>query len=294
MDDDLEAGGGRKVDAILGGVNGVSTIGRSSQGDFEAGGGRKVDAIPGDVNGVSTIGRSSQGDLEIGGGGNMIKKQEEANNSIVQADQVNDVEREIRNLLGIRGEAVTHETLCKVALEEWQNNAVLFGNRVDKRKKESRNIRNEVYQVVGFFSAFQGLLLTAVAQSNLLHKNNRAFPLALSAFATVLTVLGVGQKNRQIRELSKTIKDEDPTRKVFLARVRKLKQQGIEFSFQGCADEEDQQVKAKHAKLATAPKGACATFLGLLISYEVGVVVAIILFGGLCLVAMNQILCNPM
>jgi len=76
--------------------------------------------------------------------------------------------------------------------------------------------------------------------------------------------------------------------------VQKLKQKGIKFGFQECADEEAQQVKAKHAKLAAAPKGACATFLGLLISYEAGVVVAIILFGGLCLVAMNQILSNPM
>jgi hypothetical protein len=227
MDDDLEAGGGRKVDAILGGVNGVSSIGRTSQGDLEAGGGRKVDAILGDVSGVSRIGRTFQGDLEIGGGGNMIKKQEEANNSIVQVDQVNEVEREIRNLLGLRGEAVNHETLCKVALEEWQNNAVLFGNRVDKRKKESRNVRNEVYQLVGFFSAFQGLLLTAVAQSSLLHKNNRAFPLALSAFATVLTVLGVGQKNMQIRELSKTIKDEDPTRKVHFSLYQNNRLSGV-------------------------------------------------------------------
>jgi hypothetical protein len=214
MDDDLEAGGGRKVDAKLGGVNGVSSIGRTFQGDFEAGGGRKVDAILGDVNGVSRIGRTFQGDLEIGGGVNMIKKQEEANNSIVQADQINEVEREIRNLLGLRGEAVNHETLCKVALEEWQNNSVLFGNRVDKRKEESRNVRNEVYQLVGFFSAFQGLLLTAVAQSSLLHKNNRAFPLALSAFATVLTVIAVGQKNKQIREMRRNTKYEDPARKV--------------------------------------------------------------------------------
>jgi hypothetical protein len=173
--------------------------------DLEAGGGRELDLISRDVNGVSTMGRTSQGDLESGGG---------VNNSIAEADQVNDVEREIRNLLGFTDEEVNHKTLCKVALKEWQNNADLFGNRVDKRKEESRNVRNEVYQLVGFFSAFQGLLLTAVAQSNLLHKNNRAFPLALSAFATVLTVLGVGQKNKQIRELRKTIKDEDPTRKV--------------------------------------------------------------------------------
>ncbi len=81
---------------------------------------------------------------------------------------------------------------------------------------------------------------------------------------------------------------------MFVARVQKLKQQGIKFSFQKCANDEDKAVKAKHAKLTAAPKGACATFLGLLISYEAGVVVAIILFGGLCLVAMNQILSNPM
>jgi len=81
---------------------------------------------------------------------------------------------------------------------------------------------------------------------------------------------------------------------VFLARVQKLNQQGIKFSFQRCANEEDQRVKSKRAKLPAAPKGFCATFLGLLISYETGVVVAIILFGGLCLVAMNQILSNPM
>ncbi len=79
---------------------------------------------------------------------------------------------------------------------------------------------------------------------------------------------------------------------MFLARVRKLKQQGIKFSFQKCADEEEQQVNTRKSKPAAAHKGA--TFLGLVISYEAGVVVAIILFGGLCLVAMNQILSNPM
>jgi hypothetical protein len=77
--------------------------------------------------------------------------------------------------------------------------------------------------------------------------------------------------------------------------VHKLRRQGINFSFQRCANEEDQQVKARYATLAaTAPKGACARFLGLLISYETGVIVATILFGGLCFVAMNQILSNPM
>jgi hypothetical protein len=81
---------------------------------------------------------------------------------------------------------------------------------------------------------------------------------------------------------------------VYIARVHKLRRQGINFSFQRCADEEERRWKAADSKLAAAPKGACATFLGPLTSYETGVIVATILFGGLCLVAMNQILSNPM
>jgi len=195
--------------------------------DLEAGGGREVDATLGDVNGVSTIGRTFQGDLESGGGGNMMKKQEDANNSIVEFDNVNNVEREIRNLLGFTNKVVNHKTLCKQALEHWDKIASVLEDRLVKLKKESRNNKNEIYQLVGFFSAFQGLLLTAVAQSSLLHKNNRAFPLALSAFATVLTVLGVGQKNMQIRELRETIKREDPIRKVHFSLYQNNRLSGV-------------------------------------------------------------------
>jgi hypothetical protein len=55
--------------------------------------------------------------------------------------------------------------------------------------------------VVGFFSAFQGLLITAAAQSNLLRCNNVGFILALSAFATAVAVFGIGQKIKAMEDL---------------------------------------------------------------------------------------------
>jgi hypothetical protein len=64
-----------------------------------------------------------------------------------------------------------------------------------------RSVKNEIYQVVGFFSAFQGLLITAAAQSNLLRCNNAGFVLALSAFATAVAVFGIVQKNTVITDL---------------------------------------------------------------------------------------------
>jgi len=120
----------------------------------------------------------------------------------------------LRNLVDFRGLPNTEKILCNVALEDWQRSAELMEKRVEKKEKAIRSTRNEIYQVVGFYSAFQGLLLTAIAQSNLLHWNNRGYPLALSAFATGITVTGVVQKNMIISALKKTIASENPARKV--------------------------------------------------------------------------------
>ncbi|CAM6029714.1 unnamed protein product [Sphagnum balticum] len=64
-----------------------------------------------------------------------------------------------------------------------------------------RSVKNEIYQVVGFFSAFQGLLITAAAQSYLLPCNNAGFVLALSAFGTPVAVFGIVQKNTVITDV---------------------------------------------------------------------------------------------
>jgi hypothetical protein len=123
-------------------------------------------------------------------------------------------ETKFRNLMAFQGLPDTKENLCRVALEDWQSSAELMGKRVERKEKEIRSTRNEIYQVVGFYSAFQGLLLTAIAQSNLLHWNNRGYPLALSAFATGIAATGVVQKNKIISDWKNTLATENPARKV--------------------------------------------------------------------------------
>ena len=58
--------------------------------------------------------------------------------------------------------------------------------------------KNEVYQLIGFFSVFQGVLLTAVAQASQLHCPTRWIPISLSILASVVTIAGVIQKFNQI------------------------------------------------------------------------------------------------
>jgi hypothetical protein len=140
-------------------------------------------------------------------------------------------EAEIRNIIwikmgpkGLKGvDGNKKHVLYRVALEHWEAKDKLFTTRVEKKTKQSLSVRNEIYQLIGFYSVFQGVLLTAVAQSNLLHCNNWWSVFTLSALASFVTVFGVKQKFDTILALEKTIGTEEISRKVlyrcFLAMI---------------------------------------------------------------------------
>jgi hypothetical protein len=108
--------------------------------------------------------------------------------------EMTDAEKRIRTLAKVKELEPTKNNLWKVAYEHFSERLTICKNRIYKREEEMRIINNEIYQVVGFFSAFQGLLITAAAQSNLLHCNNVGFILALSAFATAVALFGICHK----------------------------------------------------------------------------------------------------
>jgi hypothetical protein len=100
------------------------------------------------------------------------------------------------------------------ALEEWSKKETLFSTRVERKKQGVANVKSDVYQLLGIFSVFQGVLLTAVAQSSLLHCNNWWSPIALSLMASVVTISGVVQKLKRILEFQHTIHSEEQSLKV--------------------------------------------------------------------------------
>jgi hypothetical protein len=105
------------------------------------------------------------------------------------------------------------ETL-KYAYDIWQRREAQLKKRIANHESRVSNLTNEIYQLLGFASAFQGLLLTAVAQASQLKCHNVGIPLALSLFATVVTLAGVWQKRGIITKLKRTLSTEDLVRKV--------------------------------------------------------------------------------
>jgi hypothetical protein len=147
----------------------------------------------------------------------------------------NVTECEIRALVEARGLEPSKSNLWNAVCEEFNNRLKSAEKSSYKREEEIRSIKNEIYQVVGFFSAFQGLLITAAAQSNLLHCNNVGFILALSAFATAVAVFGIVQKNTAKEEL-RIAKDRNkhrmqvsPYNILFLVVVVSIQQRGATF-----------------------------------------------------------------
>jgi hypothetical protein len=186
--------------------------------------------------------------------------------------------------MAFRGLPNTKENLCNVALEVWQSASELMEKRVQKNWEGICSIRNEIYQMVGLYSAFQGLLLTAITQSNLLHWNNRGYPLALSAFATVIAATGVVQKNKSISHLKNTPASENPVRKALICRVERLLVEGIRFPFQDVYEGECKFIR-QQTKLEK--------LYSFLFNNETLVVATLITFGALCVASMLQILRHP-
>jgi len=202
-------------------------------------------------------------------------------------DMINPEQR-IRTLAEVKGLESTNINFWQVAFEDYTERRQRLQNRFYKREEEMRGVKNEIYQVVGFFSAFQGLLITAAAQSNLLHCNNVGFILALSAFATAVAVIGIWQKITAMEGLrSANIEDKHCIEKVS-HNLHLLQRQGIHYNFD-------------HTHLETPPIWhetppiwhPPMEWKAILVSYETWLVVSVIAFGGLCIVAMRQILCNP-
>lgn len=96
------------------------------------------------------------------------------------------------------------------ALEEWTRRKTVLESRKEFLTQMISSLKDEIYQLIGFFSVFQGVLLTTVSGSNLLHCNNWWSPIFLSLFASVVAVAGVIQKLLQMGDVRSYIdSDQD-------------------------------------------------------------------------------------
>lgn len=139
-------------------------------------------------------------------------KQEEAG-GVVSLGSVSAFQR-VQNRLWIKQNTVYNEVL-----EDGERSLKIITERVDRREKRVEDLTNQVFNLVGFFSVFQGVILTAVTQlstsvTTQLGGSSRPlcgkvwFPVVLSALAAVVTVVSVLLKFKHLYALDESIHEE--------------------------------------------------------------------------------------
>lgn len=188
---------------------------------------------------------------------------------------INEALKNINNLIHIR----KSDTLG-VALADWERSEQAYRKRVHRKKKVLRNTRTEVITLTGFFLALQGLLLTAAAISSSSQCTNLGFLLAVSGVVSFCALAFVCHKEVTMRRLQSVIVLEKAVQKTFSSRLQQLRQEGEFFDFERTND-----------YIKKSNKFALRLF-GFSFTATAWVALAIGIFGALCLVAIDRLLCH--
>ncbi|CAM6028451.1 unnamed protein product [Sphagnum balticum] len=122
----------------------------------------------------------------------------------VESKNVNQIEAEVECLLQIEKEKKLNQTLI-----DWEKRFNVASSRIEKKRTRSINTKNELYQLIGFYTVFQGVVLTAVAQTNLIRCSQSWGPASLSLLASIATIAGVYAKLKDYSELRRALEEEE-------------------------------------------------------------------------------------
>ncbi|KAH9566719.1 hypothetical protein CY35_04G143800 [Sphagnum magellanicum] len=196
------------------------------------------------------------------------ERNEEEEEVVVDGELVNPREIEAERLLEI--DSVPK---LKRILKEWEKRFEVSSLRIEKKSTRSINAKNELYQLIGFYSVFQGVVLTAVAQTNLIQCQQSWGPVSLSLLASIATIVSVYIKLKDYGDHRKALEEETAISQALHLRISRLKQEGKNFEF------------------PEIPFGK-KTSKGLASLYIVAVILALILFSGITLASCFAILCH--
>jgi hypothetical protein len=202
------------------------------------------------------------------------------NPSEEEEEEVNPVEEEARFLLEIE----KNETL-KVTLREWEKRYKVARERIEKKSTRAINAKNELYQLIGFYSVFQGVVLTAVAQSSTIFCKQSWGPASLSLLASIVTVLSVHSKLISYSGLKSSLDQEIKDSKVLHEQIGELKARGKKFDFRWFKDKLRSKEKDKDKSRTKTQK--------LEKRYYWAIIAALLLFSVIILLCCIIVLCDP-
>ncbi|CAM6057319.1 unnamed protein product [Sphagnum tenellum] len=197
---------------------------------------------------------------------------------IINEKAVNADEVKARHLFDIRA-----DKNLNWLLDDWQTQFKVARDRIETKSTRTNNAKNDLYQWIGFFSVFQGVVLTAVAQSSTLGCQQSWAPAALSLIASLVTVVSVHFKLVNYRGLNASLLKEIHQSQILHDQIAALRAQGKDFNFGWFIERTQEISKRKDEK---KPQG-------LQDKYYWAVILALVTFSTIILLCCIIVLCGP-
>jgi hypothetical protein len=143
------------------------------------------------------------------------------NEKAVNADEV-----KARHLYDIRA-----DKNLNWLLDDWQTQFKVARERVETKATLTNNTKNDLYQWIWFFIVFQGVVLTAVAQSTTLGCQQSWAPAVLSLIASLVTVVIVHNKLVTYKVFNASLLKETHQSQVLHDQLAELRATGKKFNF---------------------------------------------------------------
>ncbi|XP_073389625.1 uncharacterized protein [Physcomitrium patens] len=143
-----------------------------------------------------------------------------------------------------------------LAEQFWLQEIEAIVKRLDSTTKDAVSVNNEVYQLIGLFSVVQGVIFTAVTQSNLLACHRWPIPVTLSILTTLFSLLGVYSTFVGLQQIT--------TRQKKLRKERMHRRSEVDELRRGCLNYEFKQPKIEHRSPRKIPVKAVVRLLAIL------------------------------
>ncbi|CAK9219213.1 unnamed protein product [Sphagnum troendelagicum] len=146
----------------------------------------------------------------------MVENGCEAGHVVDRGEVVIDVDKDEDDDGVVNADEVKAERLYDIAkceklsllLKDWEKQFKVARERIETKTTRTNSAKNDLYQWIGFFSVFQGVVLTAVAQSSTLGCQQSWAPASLSLIASVVTIVSVHFKLKSYRALEVNLANE--------------------------------------------------------------------------------------
>ncbi|CAK9221877.1 unnamed protein product [Sphagnum jensenii] len=175
---------------------------------------------------------------------------------------------------------IENDPILKLQLRNWEEQAASISRRIERKENRTYVVKNEIYQVLGFYIVFQGVVLTAVAQASALKCNQWWSPFTLSLIASIVTIVGVYQKLQVLQDVEQNLREERNSFQVIARNIQLFKKKGTKFNFV-------EDVKRGESRAAKS-----ISVTSLVFSSNFVVFLSLLAFSVVILVSCNTILCK--